>query len=488
VRVVLAAAEVAPLARTGGLGEVIGALARALAQQGVEVAVVMPGHRCALQAAPFIEHTGWKVSVPVSSRQEEGEVLRTEIARAVPVYLIAASRYYDRPELYGEGGVPYSDNAERFVFFSRAVLALTAFLGTPHVLHAHDWHAALVPAFLRADAARYPAAQTARTVLTIHNLAYQGDFWAEDWHLLNLDRRWFTFSALEAWGRINFLKGGISFADAITTVSPSYAREVQTPQYGCGLDGALRYRSRDLVGILNGIDTEVWDPARDPFLPAHYDAVARAGKALCKRALEKELGLRESAEGPLAGVISRLVEQKGTDLIIEEIPELVAMGLRLAILGRGEARFEEALRHRAAEFPGHVSVRIAFDEALAHRIEAGADMFFMPSRFEPCGLNQMYSLRYGTLPVVHRTGGLADTVIDADSDPAHGTGFTFEPCTRAAFLDAVRRACRCFSDRSRWESIVGRAMQQDFSWQRSAAEYRRLYESLLAKSRAGAGS
>lgn len=438
----------------------------------------MPAHRVALRSGYKLQDTGWKVEVPVSSRLEEGHILRTSIGDGVSVYLVRADRYFDRPALYGEQGQAYPDNAERFVFFSRAILALAEFLGLPDICHVHDWHTALVPAFLRADGARYPWADKTRTVLTIHNLAYQGDFWPLDWHLLNLDDRYFSFDALEAWGRINFLKGGISFADAITTVSPTYAREIQTPEYGCGLDAVLRYRQNRVVGILNGVDLEAWDPRRDPFLPEHYGPGDTAGKRVCKQKLLETLGFEAEVQAPLAGVVARLVEQKGIDLLIEAIPALVARGVPLVVLGQGDPKWEEALRRRHTEYPGRVAVRIAFDETLAHQIEAGADLFLMPSRFEPCGLNQMYSQLYGTIPIVHATGGLADSVIDADEHPRRGTGFCFRPCTRQAFLSALDRALRWYADPVRWQSLVSRAMRQDFSWDRPAERYHELYERL----------
>lgn len=476
----MAAAEVAPLARTGGLGDVLGSLPRYLSRRGIEVGVIMPGHRAALRSTHRLQDTGWKVTVPVSSRWEEGRVLRASLGDGVSVYLVRADRYFDRPELYGEHGRAYPDNAERFVFFNRAVLAVAELVGVPDIFHVHDWHAALVPVFLRADAARYPWAGPTRSVLTIHNIAYQGDFWPLDWHLLNLDGRYFSFDALEAWGRVNFLKGGISFADAITTVSPTYAREIQTPEYGCGLDAALRYRKDRVFGILNGVDYELWDPRRDPFLPAHYGLGDIGGKRVCKQKLLETFGLRIPLRAPLAGVVARLVEQKGIDLLVEAIPAIVARGASLVVLGRGDPELEDALGQRQSEYAERMGLRIAFDDALAHQIEAGADLFLMPSRFEPCGLNQMYSQRYGTIPVVHATGGLVDTVIDADERPADGTGFQFRPCTQTAFLSALDRALRWYADAERWQALVERAMRQDFSWERSAERYHHLYAQLCA--------
>jgi starch synthase len=480
LHVVHVAAEASPYAKTGGLGDVVGALPAALARSGVEVTVVIPGYRAAREVAGSTRRLG-TVSALVSSRREEANVDAVDGA-PVPTLLIDAPRYFDRPELYGEGGRDYLDNAERFVFFCRATLEwLRRATRPPDVVHVHDWQAALVPVFV-ADRTRYPELGGAHTVITVHNLAYQGRFWEADWHLLNLDRRFFTPETLEFHGYINFLKGGLVFADAITTVSPRYADEIRTPAFGEGLDGVLRARGAVVVGILNGADHATWDPATDPAIPARYDRNDLTGKARCKAALQRELGLDARKGAPLLAVISRLAEQKGIDLVVDVARDLLdTSDAQLAILGSGNRQLEAALLRLRDHAPRRMAVRLGFDDALAHRIEAGADVFLMPSRYEPCGLSQLYSLRYGTVPVVHATGGLADTVVDYDPTTDTGTGFVFRPFGRAAFLDAIRRALTLRRDGARWKALMLRGMAADFSWDASAARYRGLYDDVIAR-------
>ena len=410
---------------------------------------------------------------------EPAEILAVPNA-PVPTFLVRADRFFDRDGLYGVGGRDYDDNAERFAFFCRAALEwLRHASPAPDILHMHDWQTALVPAFLRATADLYPELAAVRTVQTVHNLAYQGRFPSEEWHLLNLDPRHFVPDGLEFYGDINYLKAGLLFADAITTVSPRYAEEIQTPSFGSGLDGVLRMRADRLRGILNGVDDAVWNPATDPLLPARYDQGDLRGKARCKAALQADLGLAVSPEPALLAVVSRLAEQKGLELLGAVLPGLLkTRAVQFVALGSGDARYEELLIDLAGQFPGQVEVRIGFDEPLAHRIEAGADVFLMPSRFEPCGLNQLYSLRYGTVPVVHATGGLDDTVVEFDARMGLGTGFKFTPYTEEAFLAALRRAIDTRRDAATWQRLVTNGMSQDFSWQRAAREYSRLYTSL----------
>ena len=479
MRVVMLSPEVYPYAKTGGLADVLAALPPALAAAGVEVTVCVPGYRSALRAAGT-PAPGTRLHAPIASRMEAAEMVRVPGA-PVPTVLLRADRYFDRDGLYGEGGQDYPDNAERFAFFCRAALEwLRAEREPPDVLHVHEWQAALAPAFLRATAALYPELGRVRTVLTLHNLAFQGRFPADHWHVLNLDARYFVPEFLEFYGEINFLKAGMVFADALTTVSPRYAAEIQTPAFGEGLDGVLRARGAALRGILNGIDDAVWDPATDPHLPARYRAGDLAGKARCKRALQAELGLDVGDDAPLLGVVSRLAEQKGFDLLAVALPPaLEAWDAELAVLGSGEERYERWVRELEARFPGRVGARVGFDEGLAHRIEAGADVFLMPSRFEPCGLNQLYSLRYGTVPIVHATGGLDDSVAEFDPATGTGTGFKFTPYTPDAFLAALERALRTRRDPALWARLVANGMAQDFSWSRAAAEYRALYETLV---------
>jgi len=479
MRVVMLSPEVYPYAKTGGLADVLAALPPALVAAGVEVTVCVPGYRSALRAAGT-PAPGPRLYAPIASRMEAAEIVRLPGA-PVPTVLLRADRYFDRDGLYGEGGQDYPDNAERFAFFCRAALEwLRAEREPPDVLHVHEWQAALAPAFLRATAALYPELGRVRTVLTLHNLAFQGRFPADHWHVLNLDARYFVPEFLEFYGEINFLKAGMVFADALTTVSPRYAAEIQTPAFGEGLDGVLRARGAALRGILNGIDDAVWDPATDPHLPARYRAGDLAGKARCKRALQAELGLDVGDDAPLLGVVSRLAEQKGFDLLAVALPPaLEAWDAELAVLGSGEERYERWVRELEGRFPGRVGARVGFDEGLAHRIEAGADVFLMPSRFEPCGLNQFYSLRYGTVPIVHATGGLDDSVAEFDPATGTGTGFKFTPYTPDAFLAALERALRTRRDPALWARLVANGMAQDFSWSRAAAEYRALYETLV---------
>jgi starch synthase len=480
MRVVMLTSEAHPWAKTGGLADVLGALPTALGHVGVEATVVLPGYRAALDRAGAALTPRARVWAPVSSRMEPIDVY--EIAGApVHTVLLAADKYFDRPELYGTRAGDYPDNAERFVVFCRAALEwLRGWPRPPDVLHAHDWQAGLAPAFLRGTADLYPELREVRLVHTIHNLAYQGRFWAADWHLLNLDPRWFRPEWLESWSDINFLKAGIVFADAITTVSPRYAREIQTPDLGEGLDGTLRARADRLHGILNGVDVEAWNPATDPALAAAYGPGSLAGKARCKAALQSALKLAVDADVPLLAVITRLATQKGMDLLLAVLPDLFATtDVQLAVLGNGDPGLERAFAELAASLPGRMTLRLGFDEPLAHRMQGGADVLVMPSRYEPCGLAQMYALRYGTVPVVHATGGLDDTVVEGDPARVEATGFKFARYTPDALRGAIDRALAARRHPAVWRALRDRGMAVDFSWDRSARTYRGLYGALL---------
>jgi starch synthase len=465
MRVLMVASEAQPFAKTGGLADVLGALPRALARLGHDVDVVIPGYR----------------GIPVGEQRADG--IRT--------VFIDHPGYFDRDYLYGAGGRDYADNAERFAFLSTAALNWAA--DQPYrydIVHAHDWQAGLVPVLLPRTRAVHDAFRSTGTVFTIHNLAYQGVFDASWLPRLGLGWELMQVDALEFYGRISFLKGGLMFSDLLTTVSPRYAEEIQTPQYGFGFDGILRYRAADLVGILNGIDYDQWDPARDPHLPEPYDAENLAGKAAAKRALLERVGLPvddESTARPLVGLISRLVDQKGFDLLEGLAHELPRLGASFVLLGSGERRYEDLWLGLAARHPEQFAARIGFDEALAHLIEGGADLFLMPSRFEPCGLNQMYSLRYGTVPVVRETGGLADTVSNFDATTGNGTGFRFEEYTAQALLDTLRWALDTYADRAAWRRMQRAGMSQDFSWDASARQYVKVYERALGSRRPAAG-
>jgi starch synthase len=471
-----ASAEVGPFSKAGGLGDVAGALPRALAARGHRVVVFTPRHgtidpgKHRLEPLPFSLEAG-------------GHAAGLWVARGeVPVFFLEHERFFGhRRGIYSDPGHEYGDNAQRFAFFARAALALPGLIGfTPRILHLHDWHTALGGWLLRHEAQGLPWAAEARSVFTIHNLAHQGVFPKETVPAIGLPWAAFRYETMEFHDRLNFMKGALTSSDALTTVSPTYAREILGPEAGEGLEETLRHRARDLTGILNGIDTKEWDPERDRHLPAHFSRRRMAGKSRCKATLQQELELPARAEVPLIAMVGRMVDQKGIDIVLGALPELLGLELQLAVLGTGRPDYERALERHALARPDRVGVRIGFDEGLAHRIEAGADLFLMPSRFEPCGLNQMYSLRYGTVPVVREVGGLADTVEDFDGK-SRGTGFRFREYTSRAVAVAVRRALDAYRDSAAWKGLQDRGMAEDNSWESSAAKYEALYLEALRR-------
>ena len=475
----MVASEAQPFAKTGGLADVLGALPRALSRLGHDVDVVIPRYRgitAGERAATIRVALGGQVADATIWTLTDGGV-RTALIDYPP--------YFDRDYLYGVADRDYADNAERFAFFSQASLEWASHADRPYdIVHAHDWQAGLVPLLLqRADPARWP--RRPATVFTIHNLAYQGIFDASWLPRLGLGWELMRVDAIEYWGRISYLKAGIVFSSLVTTVSPRYALEIQTPELGFGFDGILRARSQDLIGILNGIDYDQWDPARDPNLPVPFDASKLTGKAAAKRKVVETFGLASSRQGrhcPLVAMISRMVDQKGFDLLATLAPGFPDLDASFVVLGTGERRYEDLWRELAARYPDRIGVKIGFDERLAHLMEGGADIFLMPSRFEPCGLNQMYSLRYGTVPVVRATGGLYDTVEDvaaarrSGARGRTGTGFTFSEHSPAALLAALSRAVEAFSNRPLWRRTQQAGMRQDFSWEASARAYVDVYE------------
>jgi starch synthase len=477
----MAAAEAVPLAKTGGLADVIGALPRVLRAAGADVIVVLPAYRAIDRGKFPLQSTGWSITVPISNRQVTAAVLTTELPGGVRVYLPEAQAYFDRDGLYGTADGDFLDNAERFAFFARAILAIAERAGAPDVLHCHDWQTALAPAFLRFDGARYPALSRVKTILTIHNLGYQGLFWRADWHLLNLDWSHFKPQEIESYGKINYLKAGLVCADALTTVSRKYAEEIQTAELGYGLEGVLQARRGSLTGILNGVDYDEWSPSTDPHIVAPYTPGHLEGKAECKSDLQGSFGLPAQPKQPVIGMVSRLADQKGLDLVAEALPTLLRRKVQLVVLGTGEAKYERLLTDLGQKFRARVGVRIAFDNTTAHKIEAGADVFLMPSRYEPCGLNQIYSLKYGTIPVVRATGGLDDTIVEFDATSGTGTGFKFADYTATALLDCVGRALACYGRPAKWRQLMRNAMACDFSWEHSAQQYLNLYRNLLGR-------
>jgi starch synthase len=466
----MVASEVLPLAKTGGLGDVVGALPGALQALGDEVAVVIPRYG-------FIDlkdlRRVWD-NVPVYLGLARYDISIYLYSGGFPIYLIDCPRLFDRPGLYGEAGADYPDNHIRFAVFARAALSVARLLFRADVLHCHDWQTGLVPVYLRTRFSTDPTFLGTKTLFTIHNLGYRGLFPAAALVAAAIDPAVYRPDGLEFFGQVSYIKGGIVFADALSTVSPTYAREIQTPEFGWGLDGALRARAPVLHGILNGVDYAEWSPETDPYIPARYSADDLSGKSVCKLELLAEFGLPSHAiEEPLIGIVSRFAWQKGTELIAQIAGEILDLGMYLVVLGSGETEYEDWFRRLAAEYPDRIAVRIGFDNATAHRIEAGADLFLMPSRYEPAGLNQMYSLRYGTVPVVRATGGLNDTIEES-------TGFKFTEYSGNALLAALRTAALAFADRTAWEALMRRGMQQDFSWGRSAAAYSALYRELKA--------
>ncbi len=490
MNILLATSEAVPFAKTGGLADVCGALPLELERLGHRPVVVLPAYRQAMWCGVPIQPTGIEFIVPIGSKTVTGHVLESRLPDSdVPVYLIRQDDYYDREQLYREGGKDYVDNCERFVFFSRAVMELIRLLELEiDCIHANDWPTGLVPAYLKIEYAHHPRYENIACLLTIHNLAYQGTFWHWDMLLTGLDWKHFNWREMEFYGQLNLLKTGLIFADRINTVSPRYAEEIQTPEFGCGLESVLQYRRGELSGILNGINGKEWDPATDTLLAANYtaDTVAR-GKPVCKAALQQAVGLPQRPEVPVLGIVGRLVHQKGLDLVTELIPDWAAdHDVQWVVLGTGDEEFERLFRQYAQRYPRRVAARLEFSNELAHAIEAGADMFLMPSRYEPCGLNQLYSLKYGTVPVVRRTGGLADTVVDANQETiaaASANGFSFGEDSAVALDETLRRACDTFADKQAWGRIVDTGMRQDWSWARSAEQYVALYEQMIGETR-----
>jgi starch synthase len=496
--VLMAASEVVGFAKTGGLADVAGALPVALARRGIRASIIMPLYRCARQAKPAPQPTDHVLTVPVGKGVKHGRLWRTDLADgAVPVWLVEQNDYFDRDDVRAGRGIynetrpdgsrcDYADNAERFLYFSRAVLeALPVLRLWPDVLHVNDWQTGLVPVLLRelyrplSDHFKHIYYDGIRTLFTIHNIAFQGNFPPQDLALTGLPQRLFHFEQLEFHGQLSYLKAGIVFADLINTVSPTYAQEIQTPYYGHGLQGVLSAHRHRLSGIVNGVDYEVWDPRHDRHLAARYGPDDLSGKAVCKAALQREYGLTVDASVPLAGVVARLTQQKGVDLIATIAPGLLDQGCQLVILGEGDARFHTIFKDLRQRYPDRFGLTLGFSEPLAHRIEAGVDLFLMPSAFEPSGLNQLYSLRYGTPPIVRATGGLADTVTDTNEQTlaaGTATGFRFSSYDAHALWLACQRALGLWRERpDLWRQVMRNGMRQDWSWDRSAAEYEALY-------------
>jgi starch synthase len=476
MHIVFAASECVPYAKTGGLADVVGALPPELAKLGHQLTVYLPRYK--QTKLPQDSKTVIpSLTIPFDDKYRFCSVIDGGSHSGVQFYFIDYPPFFDREALYGTSLGDYRDNAERFALFSRAVLEASKIIGVPDIFHCHDWQTALIPILLRSVYEEDPAFQTVASVFTIHNIGYQGVFPADTLPLLMLPWDLFTINKLEFYGKANFLKGGIVFADFITTVSKKYAQEIQTAEYGFGLEGVLKPRSATVAGILNGADYSEWDPRTDTRIAAHFSADDLSGKAVCKRDMLAQFGISNAdPKLPVIGIVSRFAAQKGFDLISQAADRIGSEEMILTVLGTGDKDYEDLLRRLAKMFPQKIAVKIAYDNNLAHKIEAGADMFLMPSHYEPCGLNQIYSLKYGTVPIVRATGGLDDTIEPWDPKTGKGTGFKFNEYSADAMLNAIHSAISAFKDQEGWKKLMRNGMTRDFSWIYSAREYVKVYE------------
>ncbi|MEE9542898.1 MAG: glycogen synthase GlgA, partial [Thermodesulfobacteriota bacterium] len=469
--------EAVPFAKTGGLADVSGALPGALNKLGMEAVLFMPYHRDVDSSGAEVEPTGLSVEIPIGTRSVTGEIF-TSMIDGLRVYFLKSDLFFDRPFLYGPAKGEYFDNFERFMFFSRGVLvALKAIGFKPDIIHCNDWQTGLIPAYLKDIYKSDKFFKKTATLLTIHNLAYQGVFDASRFKETGLSEELNSVDGLEFWGSLSFLKAGINFADIITTVSLTYCKEIQTKEYGCGLEGVLKKRKKILHGVLNGVDYSLWNPETDPYIPANYSTDNPKCKVICKRELIDRFALDLPPGTPVIGMVSRLTPQKGFDLIKEAAKLIMKLDMALVVLGTGDKVYEDFLRGLKRANPKRVGVEVAYKDELAHLIEAGSDIFLMPSYYEPCGLNQIYSLRYGTVPVVRATGGLNDTI--KDYCKGKGNGFKFKKYSSKALLKKLKEALALYKDKEAWSKLTRKIMKEDFSWELSAKEYGKLYRQVL---------
>lgn len=480
MKIVHAASELFPYIKTGGLADAVGSLASTLADHGHEVAVFLPGYRAVL------EHKGaanaerlFKLKIEMGDVFMSGDVRVFSPQTNLKIYLICREEFFDRRGPYGTGERDYEDNHHRYIFFCKGIVETLRMAEiNADIVHAHDWQCALLPLLLRYSERRNGVTLAMKTVFTIHNIAFQGVFPMRSFYRTNLPEELMSVDGLEYYGQMSFLKGGILFADRITTVSPRYAQEIQTPEFGCGLDGVIATRVEDLSGLINGIDTAVWNPVSDEHLPARFSPGNMAGKSVCRAELLKRLNLEAGETAPIFGMVCRLTEQKGVQLVLANADFFLKHDCRLVILGTGDRRLEKGVRDLVAAAPTKIALAARLDEAMSHLVEAGSDFFVMPSLFEPCGLNQMYSQAYGTIPLVSRVGGLVDTVTDIGDSPENGTGISFD-ATAAGLRSGLERALALYADKPRLHAVQQRAMARDFSWKKAALGYEQLYEQAL---------
>ena len=480
MKILYAASEILPFASTGGLADISGALPLSMTRRGVESIRVMPLYRKVAEGGFKLKDTGVRVDIPVGFKSYKAEFWIKEDP-VCPTYFVRRDEFFDRSQLYSLPERDYDDNFERFVFFQKAIVAMIDALALkPDVVHCSDWQTGLLPLYLRYGIHGMGRNMTERTVFTIHNVAYQGIFPGSQYSLTNLPFQCFSVDVLEFYGNVNCLKAGMTTANLVTTVSKTYAEEIRTAEYGCGLHGVLAQLGGRLVGIINGADYSTWEPSKDPCLAESYSAENLSGKKACKEDLIRSVGLTCNTNTPILGMVTRLVDQKGLDILAEAMPQLMQMNLAIVVLGVGQDKYQELCKSWAEKWPGRFVIQLAYDLPLSHKIEGGADLFLLPSKFEPCGLSQFYSMRYGTIPIVHATGGLEDTVEDISQDGLTGTGFKFKTYTAQALLNAVVRALQMYAKSDLWVTVMDRAMRKDFSWDRASDEYQLLYKRLFS--------
>ena len=478
MKILLASSEVFPFSKTGGLADMVGALAAALAHDGHEARVVTPLYRGIREKFPALRKVDWEFNLPLGEKFITGNLWELDYAPRLKIYFIEQEDFFNRGGIYLENNVSYPDNAERYIFFSKCVVHLARYLPwNPEIVHVHDWQVGLVPALILQEE-REGWGNVPKTCLTIHNLAYQGVFPKAKFALTNLTPDFFTLAGAEFHGFLNCLKAGIAYADIITTVSPRYAREIATEEFGCGLDGFLRLHANKMTGILNGVDYGEWNTTKNPHLFKPYSAGRLAGKKSNKLELQKQVGLPVSESIPLFGTIARLAEQKGVDIQLGALAEMLNTNMQFVLLGSGAPEYERGYRELARQFPNKVATRFGYDEKLSHQIEAGCDFFLMPSRFEPCGLNQLYSLRYGTIPIVRAVGGLDDSVIDWTQNPKIATGIKFSEYTSRSLAKAIRKALVLYNQPNLLKVCRSNAMKADFSWDKTVKEFERIYSQI----------
>uniref|UniRef100_A0A7C4AQ47 Glycogen synthase n=1 Tax=Desulfomonile tiedjei TaxID=2358 RepID=A0A7C4AQ47_9BACT len=485
MRVLMVTPEATPFAQTGGLGEVLSALPAELAGLGIEVDVIMPKYRGIDPDHFRVEKLKASIELTLNAKQLTAGLWSFDDERGVRYLFVEADNYYDRDYLYGTPEGDYEDNAERFVFLTRAAIEWALLSGNPYdVFHSHDWQAALTPVYLRTLYAGESQVTRSSSVMTIHNLGYQGIFWHLDMPLVGVGWEFFTPSHMEFHGKLNFLKSGIVFAEKVNTVSPGYRNEILTPAFGFGLEGVLQEKGDDLVGILNGVDYNVWNPEKDPLIVARYSSDDLAGKAVCKAELQKIAHVPERPDVPIIAMVSRLSSQKGIDILAGAFHDLMEQDVQIILLGTGEARYQNLFKDLGQQYPGQTGIFLSYDYELAHKIFAGADILLVPSRYEPCGLNQLYALRYGTVPIVRGTGGLIDTVEECSLERDAGTGFVFFQEDPTSLEQTILQAVDIYKNHPEaWVRLMRRGMAKDFSWKRSAQQYVALYESAIAKRR-----